>query len=111
MRYPVPAGADGYALGFVNPNAINGAATNATAIDSIIVGSIGSTRWAFRSGLTISYVPQNSQQPAIGSKWTVDCSLLNLKKTWIDDNVPYPLDDYLQNIFQNTGQVTNFERL
>jgi hypothetical protein len=110
VRYPVPAGADGYLLGFVNPNAINSAATNATAIDSIIIGSIGATCWTFQSGSTISYVPQNSQQPALGSKWTVDSSLLNLNSTWIDENVPYPTDEYLQTIFQNNAQMANVER-
>ncbi|CAF4045207.1 unnamed protein product [Rotaria sp. Silwood1] len=110
VRYPVPSGADGYSLGFVNPNAVNGAATNATAIDSIIVGSIGSTRWAFQSGSTISYVPQSSQQPATGSKWAIDSSLLNLNIKWINDHVAYPTNTYLQQIFGNTAQTMNVER-
>lgn len=101
IRYPVPEGADGHSVGYVIPNAVNGAATNATAVDSIIIGSIGSTRWAFQSGSVISYVPQTSQQPSTGAKWTVDPSLLALDKAWIDERVPYPTDAYLQSIFNN----------
>ncbi|CAF4384100.1 unnamed protein product [Rotaria sp. Silwood2] len=77
VRYPVPAGADGYSLGFVNPNAVNGAATNATAINSIIIGSIGSTRWAFQSGSTISYVPQTDDDSDLAANLN---TLLNLSE-------------------------------
>ncbi len=103
LRYPVPAGADGHSVGYVSPNGINGAAKNATAIDSVIIGSIGSTRWAFQSGSSISYTPQSSQQPTTGSKWTVDSSLLTIDKTWIDMRVPYPTDAYLKTIFDNAS--------
>lgn len=104
VRYPVLPGADGYSIGYVTPNGINGEATNATAIDSIIIGSIGATHWGFQSGSTISYTPQSSQQPATGQKWTVDPSLLTVNKAWIDARVPYPTDDYLQQVFNNASQ-------
>ncbi|CAF0883895.1 unnamed protein product [Adineta steineri] len=107
VRYPVPSGADGYSVGYVTPNGMNGAATNATAINSIILGSIGSTRWAYQSGSTIAYTPQSSQQPATGLKWTVDPSLANIDKTWIDARVPVPTEAYLQSIFNNARQFVN----
>lgn len=105
LRYPVPAGADGYSVGYVSPNGINGAATNATAIDSIIVGSIGSTRWASQSSSSISYAPQNTQQPASGSKWNVDPSLMAISESWIDARVPYPTDAYLDAIFGTGDKI------
>ncbi len=43
VRYPVLPGAVGYSVGYIIPKGVNGAATNATAIDSILIGSIGST--------------------------------------------------------------------
>ncbi|CAF1080517.1 unnamed protein product [Adineta ricciae] len=107
VRYPVPPGADGYAVGYVTPNALNGAATNASAIDSLMIGSIGATRWAFQSGSTIVYTPQASQQPAAGLKWNVDTSLSNVDKAWIDARVPYPTEAYLKTIFGNAGQSGN----
>ncbi|UJR30293.1 hypothetical protein I4U23_017831 [Adineta vaga] len=107
-RYPVPPGADGYAVGYVNPNGMNGAATNASAIDSIIIGSIGSTRWAFQSGSSIAYTPQGTQQPATGLKWNVDPSLSNVDRAWIDARVPVPTEAYLQKIFDDAGKsITN----
>lgn len=104
VRYPVLPGADGYSIGYVYPNGVNGEALNATAVDSILIGSIGVTHWSYQNGSTISYTPQASQQPATGSKWAVDPSLLTINKAWIDERVPYPTDTYLQQIFNNASQ-------
>ena len=108
VRYPILPGADGYDRGYVSPNGVNGEATNATAIDSIFIGSIGATHWLFQINSTIGYNPQPSQQPATGPKWNVDPSLFEVDKSWIDARVAYMTDDYLQNIFNNISQVADY---
>ena len=104
VRYPILPGADGYDIGYVTPNGVNGAAIDASAINSILIGSIGATRWAFQSNSTISYTPQSSQEPATGDKWSVDPSLLHINEAWIDERVANITDDYLQSIFNNISQ-------
>ena len=95
-RYPfLPGGAtEGGTAAF------NGGGVNFSGTDSVFIGAMGSTTWAYVSNTRTSYAYATSQQPATGS-WTVDTSLSATNPPM----PPYPTDSYLDAIWSNPGEM------
>ena len=72
--------------------AFNGGGSNFTAIDSVIIGALGSSSWASVTNTRINY--QATQTPAAGS-WTVDLTLSPTNPAM----PPMPNDAYLNSIW------------
>lgn len=88
-RYPfLPGGAtEGGTAAF------NGSGSNFVAIDSVIIGALGSSSWASVTNTRINY--QATQTPATGS-WTVDLTLSAINPPM----PPMPDDAYLNSIWR-----------
>lgn len=74
--------------------AFNGNGTNFSAIDSVIIGGMGSASWSSATNTRTSYTYQASQQPASGA-WTVDTTLSATNPPM----PPMPDDAYLNSIW------------
>lgn len=91
-RYPFLAGGSTEA----GTAAFNGNGTNFVALDSVIIGGMGSASWSSATNTKTSYTYQASQQPASGA-WTVDTTLSATNPTM----PPMPDDTYLNSIWGN----------